>query len=330
MTDPRVSKLADVLTRYCLELKPGQLFRIEGLYLAEPLMREVYRSALLAGAHPFTRVGLSGMEPLRYRHSTDEQLTFVPALERREIEEIDARLAIWCDWNTRELTNVDSHKIALFRGARRDIFRVFMDRVARGELHWCGTLFPSQASAQDAEMALDEYADFVFGAMQLDRPDPIAEWQRVSREQDRLVKLLNDTREIEMKTKETQLKFRCGGRKWINCDGHQNFPDGEIFTCPIEDTVEGTIRFSFPAVYGGQAVEDVRLRFAQGRVVEAHAARGEPILSATLDTDAGARFVGEISFGTNYGIQRFTRNTLFDEKIGGTMHVAVGASLNQK
>jgi aminopeptidase len=329
MIDPRVSKMADVLVGYCLALKPGSLFRIEGPYLAEPLIREVYRAALQTGANPFTRIAVNGMEPIRYRYASEAQLKFVSELELREMEKIDARLTLWCDWNTRELTGVDSHKIALVRGARKELFGIYINRVARGDLRWCGTLYPSQASAQDAEMSLEDYEEFVFNAMHLDKPDPIGEWQRVSQEQARLVRILNEVREIEMKTRDTSLKFRCAGRKWVNCDGKQNFPDGEIFTCPIEDSVEGTIRFSFPAIYSGKAVEDVRLRFVKGKVVEARAAKGEDLLNATLDTDAGARYAGEISFGTNFGIQRFTRNTLFDEKIGGTMHVAVGASLKE-
>jgi aminopeptidase len=321
--------MSEVLVKYCLALKPGNLFRIESPYLAEPLIREVYRAALQAGANPFTRIGLSGLAPLRFRYASDEQLKFVPELERLEMEKIDARLTLWCDWNTKELSNVDPTKIALANGARRELFTIYMDRVAKGDLRWCGTLYPSQAGAQDAEMSLDDYETFVFNAMRLDQPDPIAEWQRVSQEQDRLVRILNETKEIEMRTKDTRLKFRCAGRKWINCDGKMNFPDGEIFTCPIEDSVEGEIHYTFPAVYSGKEVEDVRLRFEKGKVVEARAAKGEEFLNAMLDTDSGSRHVGEISFGTNYSIQRFTRNTLFDEKIGGTMHVAVGASLKE-
>ena len=327
MSDPRLKRLADVLVRYCLGLKPGQEFRIEGPCLAEPLIQEIYRAALLAGAYPGTNIGVSGLNPIKYKYSNDEQLKHISEIERFAIEKLDAIVTLWGDWNTKELTNADSKRIALSRAARKEFFTRYLERIARGELHWCGTLFPTHAGAQDAEMALDEYEDFVFNAMLLDKPDPIAEWQRVSAEQARLVKLLDEVKTMELKTLDTHLKFNCAGRKWINCDGHENFPDGEIFTCPIEDSVEGTIRFTFPAIYTGKEVEDVRLRFEQGKVVEAHALKGEDFLIAMLDTDEGSRRVGEISFGVNYGIQRFTRNTLFDEKIGGTMHLAVGASL---
>jgi aminopeptidase len=219
--------------------------------------------------------------------------------------------------------------MAMAQGARKELFKRFMDRTARGEMRWVGTLFPNHASAQDAEMSLEEYENFVFGAMLVDRSDPVAEWRRISREQERQAQVLNQVKTVRLQTRDTDLTFQCGGRKWINCDGQQNFPDGEIFVCPIEDSVEGFIRFSFPGIYMGKEVDDIRLRFEKGKVVEAHAAKAEGFLHSILDTDPGARFVGEISFGTNYGIQRFTKNTLFDEKIGGTMHLALGASLKE-
>lgn len=329
MTDPRLQKMAHVVANYCLELKPGMEVRIDAPYLAEPLIREIYREALLAGAYPSTRVGIAGLGPILYRYSSEDQLKHISKVEQFMVENLDAVVSLWADWNTREMTNVDSKKMAMFRAARKDLNTRFLERIAKRELHWCGTLFPTHASAQDAEMGLEEYESFVFGAMLLDKPDPIAEWQRVSREQARIVDYLNQVKTIEMKTKDTDLRFNCGGRKWINCDGKENFPDGEVFTGPIEDSVEGTIRFSFPAVYGGKEVENVRLRFEKGKCVEARAAKGEEYLNAMLDSDEGARYVGEISFGTNYGIQRFTKHTLFDEKIGGTMHLAVGASLTE-
>ncbi|MEO0080630.1 MAG: aminopeptidase, partial [candidate division WOR-3 bacterium] len=200
-------------------------------------------------------------------------------------------------------------------------------REARGELRWVGTQFPTDASAQDAEMALVEYEDFVYGAGMVDRKDPIGEWRRISARQRKLVRRLNRLKEIRIVGPDTDIRFGVEGRKWVNCDGHVNFPDGEVFTSPQEELTEGFIRYSYPAVYGGREVENVRLRFERGRVVEARADKGEEFLRAMLETDEGARYVGELSFGTNYAIKRFTKNTLFDEKIGGTMHVALGASL---
>lgn len=327
MTDARVQKQAEVLIRYCLALKPGQELRIEGPSLAEPLIQEVFRAALKAGVYPSTNIVCSGLNYIRFRDATDAQLQHISEFERLTVEKMDAILTIWADWNTKELTGIDARRLALYRSARKELFNRYLERIARGELRWCGTLFPTHAGAQDAEMALEEYEDFAFTAMHLNKPDPVAEWQRISAEQARLVLQLNSFQTLSLHGPDTELNFSCAGRKWVNCDGRQNFPDGELFTCPIENSVQGRIRFSFPAVHSGKEVEDVQLWFDQGRVVEARARKGEDFLKAMLDTDEGARRVGELAFGVNYGIQRFTRNTLFDEKIGGTIHLALGASL---
>jgi aminopeptidase len=327
MADSRIEKLAQVLVRYCLDLQPGKEVQINSTYLAEPLIREVYRECLRAGAYPTTRIGISGLGPMFYRLASDDQIKHVSEIERFEVEKIDATIGIMAAWNTKGGSGLDPKKLALANSSHHELMERMMEREVKGEFKWVGTQFPTNASAQDAEMALDDYEDFVYGAMLLDKPDPAAEWKRVSGEQERLVKYLNEVQAVEVRARDTHLKFRCAGRKWINCDGKVNFPDGEVFTGPIEDSVEGEIRFTFPAIYMGREVIDVRLRFEHGKVVEAHAAKGEDLLLATIDTDPGARFVGEVALGTNYGIQRFTKNILFDEKIGGTMHMALGASL---
>jgi aminopeptidase len=327
MTDPRLTSLARVLVRYCLDVKPGKEVMIGSSYLAEPLIREVYREVVLAGAYPITRVSISGLGPMFFRLASDDQIAHISKIERTENETVDYMVGIAAAWNTKAGSGLDPRKLALSASSHRELMERMMEREARGEFRWVGTQYPTNSAAQDAEMALDDYEDFVYGAMLVDKPDPIAEWQRVSTEQERLVKYLNDVKAVEVKARDTNLRFLCAGRKWINCDGKANFPDGEVFTGPIEDSVEGTIRFTFPAIYAGREVEGVWLRFEKGKVVEAHAGKGEDLLLATIDTDSGARFVGEVALGTNYGIQRFTKNTLFDEKIGGTMHLALGASL---
>ncbi len=327
MIDPRIEKMAKVLTRYSLELKKGDLFRIDGSYLTEPLIKAVFKEALLLGANPYTMVTIEGLQEIFYKNASEEQLKFVSPIDWLTCEKLDAQLTLWGDWNTKYLTNVDAKRVAMYFGARKDLFNRRLERISRHELRWCGTLFPTQANAQDAEMSLSEFEDFVFTAGFLDRPDPIAEWQNLSRQQATLIEELSKKRQFRIKASDTDLTFEVQGRKWINCDGHLNFPDGEIFTSPIEESVEGSIRYTYPAVYQGKEVEDVRLQFEAGRVIKASAAKGEDFLKAMLDTDAGARYVGEFSFGNNYGIQRFIKHTLFDEKIGGTIHIALGASL---
>ena len=324
MADPRVEKLAKVLVHYSLRIRPGDLFRISGAALAAPLIRAVYREALAAGAHPFVRVTVDGLEEIYLKTASDEQLRFVSDLQRAETEQITASLGIRGGWNTRELTQVDPKRVALRREATREMGRRFLERAGKEELRWCGTQYPTQAEAQDAEMSLSEYEDFVFGAGMLDRDDPVAAWEEVGRDQDRITTFLDTCKTLAVRGPDIDLELSVTGRKWINAAGDKNFPDGEVFTGPVEDSANGRVRFSFPAIYNGREVLDIELLFEQGKVAHARAAKGEEFLHAMLETDAGARYVGEFAFGTNYNITRFTRNILFDEKIGGTLHMALG------
>lgn len=326
MVDPRVTKLAQVLVHYSLKLKPGDLFRISAHAVAAPLVREVYREALLAGAHPFTNIKISDLDELFYKHSSEDQLRFISELVRQETELIDATIAILGDENTKSLSGVDPKRIAVARDARRELQARLMQRAAEDDLRWCVTQFPTQANAQDADMSLSEYADFVYGAGLLNEDDPVAAWERVCTEQQRIADFLMQHDTIRLVSSNTDLTYRVGGRTWINAAGDKNFPDGEVFTGPIEDSAQGYITYSFPAVYSGREVEGVRLVFEQGKVVEATAQKGQDLLISLLDMDPGARYLGEVAFGLNYGITRFSRNILFDEKIGGTVHLALGAS----
>lgn len=326
MKDPRYEKFAQVLVQYCLELEKNDLFMITATPIAEPLVVEVYREALRAGAHPFVRLGLPGLGEIFYKGAKKHQLEFVSPITKFEMEKIDKRLSIRASANTKALTGVDPSKQAASSRAHRPILDRFMERSATGELKWCGTQFPCQASAQDAEMSLDEYEDFVLRACLLHRKDPVAAWRGVHRRQARICRFLNNVKKLRIVAKDTDVRMSVEGRKWINSDGKHNMPSGEVFTGPIEDSVEGRIAFSFPACTSGREVHDVRLTFEKGKVVKAAASKGEDFLLKQLDVDEGARFVGEVAIGTNYAIQRFTKNTLFDEKIGGTIHMAVGAS----
>jgi aminopeptidase len=322
-----IDKLAKVLVHYSLAVKKNDWVRIEGSYLAEDLMRACLVEVLKAGGNPSLRAGIEGAAALIYKHGSDAQLKYVAPSTKVEFDRIDCWLSLWGGWNTREMTGVEPGRIALSRAARKPLFDRMLKRISTGSLRWCGTQYPTHSSAQDAEMSLADYRDFVFRAGLLHKADPVAEWKKVSKKQARIAKFLGTLKTIRIAGPDTDLSFNVAGRKWINCDGHENFPDGEIFTGPRENSAEGHIRYTFPAVYGGRAVENVRLEFKQGRVVEATADKGQDYLAAMLDMDPGARRVGELAFGTNYGIKRFTRNTLFDEKIGGTMHIAVGGSL---
>jgi len=326
MPDPRIEKLAKVLTHYSLTLRKGDLFQIRGNPISEPLVREVFREAVRLGANPFVDLTPDGLDEILYKGGTETQIKYVSPLAVQKIKTIDATLAILANANTKGLSGVDPKRMAWAQVARKPIMKVFMDRSANGSLRWCLTQFPCHASAQDAEKSLSEYEDFVYGAGFLDDRDPVKRWQTLSKQQEKLARFLNRKREVHIQADGTDLRVGVRGRKWINCDGKLNFPDGEVFTGPVEDSVDGTVKFSFPAVHLGREITGIRLTFEKGRVVRAEAEKGQEFLQTILKTDAGASYLGEFAIASNYNIQQYSRNTLFDEKIGGTIHMALGAS----
>jgi aminopeptidase len=326
MRDPRLTKLAEVLVNYSVGVKPGQLVRISGPTVAEPLVVEIYREVVRAGGNPMVRMAPEEVEEILYKNATEQQLDFLNPVAKFEIETVDCSIGIWADENTKALTNCDPKRMARNAAARRPIGDIFMKRAAEGKLRWSGTQFPCQASAQDADMSLAEYEDFVFAAGLLSEADPVAAWKKISQRQQRLVDFLNGKSDYHVVAANgTDIRMSVAGHKWINCDGHENFPDGEVFTGPVIDSASGVVHFSFPAVHGGREVENVRLKFKDGKVVDASADKGQDFLISMLDMDAGSRLLGECAIGTNYSITRYTKNTLFDEKIGGTAHFALGA-----
>lgn len=327
MADPRHQKLAKVLVQYSLKLQPGDKLAIKSKDIAAPLVREVYREAIRAGAYVTTFITLDGLQEIELQESSDEQLEHVSDFNVFVTDHFDATLTIWAEENTRAMSMIDPKRIAKKRNAQAALTKRSLERMANGTERWCGTLYPTQAHAQDARMSLSAYEDFVYGAGMLDLEDPIAAWLKVHAEQQRIADFLTQHDEIHIITPDTDITYRVGGRKWINCAGTENFPDGEVFSGPIEDSVNGVVRFSYPAIYDGNEVEDVRLTFEHGKVVKSSASRGLDFLNAMLNTDAGSRTLGEVAFGLNYSIQQFSGDTLFDEKIGGTMHMALGASL---
>lgn len=326
MVDPRVEKLARVLVHYSLAAKKGQLVRIAGPAVAAPHLAAAYREVLLAGAYPSVRVAVDGLEEIYFKHANDAQLGFVSDLDRMEVERFDADLRFLGSTNTRALSHIPPERMAKRREATRELTRRYMERAATGEFRWCLTQAPTHADAQEAEMSLGEYEDFVYAAGHLDREDPVAAWEAVAKDQAKVVSLLGSIKTLRVVGPDTDLTLSVAGRKWISAAGTHNFPDGEVFTGPVEESTRGTVRFSFPAIYGGREVTDVRLTFEGGRVTGAVAAKGQEFLLAMLDLDAGARTLGEFAFGLNYDIQQWTRNILFDEKIGGTLHMALGAA----
>jgi len=326
MHDPRIERLAKVLVGYSTAVKPDQLVRISGSPLSLPLVSAIYREVLAAGAHPMVRLTYEELEELFVKHANTKQLEFVNPITLFEVGKIDAAISMWAEENTRNLTNADPKKLAVSQSARKPMFETFMKRAADGALKWVGTQYPTHGAAQDAEMSLNEYADFVFNAGKLNEADPVAAWKALSARQQRLVDMLQGKSDYRVTAANgTDIRMSVAKRTWINCDGKENFPDGEVFTGPVLDSVEGQVNFSFPAVHLGRECSDVKLTFKNGKVVDASASKGQDFLFQMLDMDAGSRFLGECAIGTNYGIKQYTRNTLFDEKIGGTVHFALGA-----
>jgi aminopeptidase len=330
MSDPRVAKLAELLVNYSLELQPGQQVRIDGGTVAAPLVRELYRHALRAGAHPRTRIDVEGIDVITLAEASEQQLTFVSELDRQDVEQIDAFITIWGDRNTRALSQADPARVSRRIGSPRQLINRLWERIDADQAKWVGARFPTEAHAQDAEMSLSDYEDFVYGACHVrEDEDPVAHWRGTSSVLDARARELETFRELRIVGPDTDLRLGVEGRGWIGADGKLNMPDGEVFTSPLETETEGEIRFSFPALFHGRSVEDVRLRFEGGRVVAAEAKTGNDYLQSLLDMDDGSRILGELAFGLNYEIDRFTRDILFDEKIGGTVHLALGASFKK-
>ena len=329
MRDPRVERLADLIVGYSLDLREGQVLRIDGFDVAAPLAVAIYRSALRAGALPYTSLTLDGLHEILVAEGSEEQLEYISPVAWRELETLGAQVTIWSETNTKSFTRADERRHGKLIGAQRRLAKRRWQRIAADELAWCGTLHPTQAHAQDADMSLDEYERFFFAACHADEPDPAAHWRAVSEGLTQRAATLAEVRELRILGPDTDVRLGVGARTWLAAEGRLNMPDGEVFTSPVEAETEGEIRFTFPAIFQGREVEDVRLCFRDGKVVAAEASRGATYLRELLDLDAGARVLGEVAFGLNYEIDRFTRNILLDEKIGGTMHLALGAAFEQ-
>jgi aminopeptidase len=327
MIDSRIQKLAHVLVNYSTEVKPGDKVRIAGTPASEPLLREVYREVLRAGAHPLVRVQLTEEEFLFYHEAGETQLDYLDPLALHEMENVDVSIRAFPDQNPHALTAVAPEKKQRRLRALKPLAEKVVQRWRDGRLRWVGSLYPTAALAQEARVSLEEFAEFVFKAGKLDEPDPAAAWKVVSARQQKICDRLNHCSTIRYVGLDTDLTCSCSGRTWLNCDGKLNFPDGEVCTSPVEESVNGMIRFTFPGIFQGQEVEDICLTFKDGKVVEARAVKGEPLLQKLLQTDEGASHVGEIAIGTNDQIGRFSKNMLFDEKMGGTIHLAIGMAI---
>ena len=327
MKDERLNKLAKLLVNYSTKVKKGDFVFVMCDAVALPWAKEVVKEATLAGGHVETVITSAEIAEMKLKHATDKQLKEENYLMLQMLEKADVWLTAWGSRNTRANSKTPAEKLRLSAQGATSWRKIYSERVGNRTLRWCGTQFPTYADAQEASMSLDDYEDFVYGAGLLNCENPVAEWQRISREQEQWINYLNKKKELHIISKDTDIKVSVNGRKWVNCDGEANFPDGEVFTSPVETEINGHIAFSFPGIYMGKVIEDIRLEVKDGLIVKATAKSGENILKEILKTDEGSMRFGEVAIGTNYGITEFTRNMLFDEKIGGTVHMAVGDSM---
>ena len=318
-------KYANLLINYSLKLKKGDRLLINSTYLAEPLLKEVYKCAIAAGANPEFKIGIHGMQKIFYDNASNEQLKYVSELYRHAVENFEAILTINAPFNLKDLQNVSSEKKKTVNIAGASLSKRFMQRSAEGSLKWSYCEFPTDAGAQEASMSSDEYQNFVFGACFLYDDDPCGKWNELKNNQQKWVDYLTKTKKLRFVNKDSDISCSVENRVWINSSGDANMPSGEVFTAPVEDSVDGKIRFSYPGIFMGQEIEDITLNVKNGEVVSWSAKKGAELLDQLFDI-AGARRFGEVAIGTNYGIKKFIKNMLFDEKIGGTIHMAVGAA----
>lgn len=329
MTDPRVTKLAQILVNHSTRIEPGDRVIIEATTAAEPLIRAVFKQILQAGGHPHLLMKIPEQEKELFSFGNDHQLAYVNEFQKLAYEQFEARIRIHSLTNTQALRDFAVEKQSQRQKAKAPILETQMDRGASGAFKWLTTLFPTQAYADEAGMDKAEFENFVYQACHADKENPIQLWTDIKESQEQARARIQGHDTVELSGPNVDLTLSVQGRTFINSYGLHNMPDGEIFTGPVEDSVNGWIRYSYPAIHNGIVVRGIELTFQGGKVVEASAEEQESYLHQMLDTDSGSRSVGEFAIGTNMEIQQFTGNILFDEKIGGTIHMALGAGYPQ-
>ncbi|MHA1914128.1 MAG: aminopeptidase [Promethearchaeota archaeon] len=324
------TKLAEVVVKYSVKINKDDKVFITGPSFATEFFQALFVEITKVGGHTLLLPQIEGMEELKYKYSSEEQLLYADPIRKKVLEDFDVYIVIHGDYNTRKLTTVDPNLIAKVQGSpnQREIYNILMSRLGTKELRYLVLPLPCNSLAQEANMDLISYYEFIEKALFLDKEDPINEWLEIKKRQNKLVEYLNEVDKIQVIGEDTDLTLSTKGRTWINCCGELNLPDGEIFASPIEDSVNGKIRFTYPGIYIGNEIENIYLEFKEGKVIKATASKGEHLLKELLKIE-NAEILGEFAIGTNYGITKFTKNMLFDEKMGGTLHCALGAGLEE-
>jgi len=333
MTDLNTVKMAKLLTDYSTHVQNGDLAIITGDENAMPLYKEFFRCVFRAGGYPhystllpgyFDAMGDHPLDEIFLLEGNDDQLRFISPLSQIIADRFDVVVIVLAPQNLRTLSRIKSNVTSLRSASTVSIMDRFSQRISDGTLKRCVVAYPTNALAQQANMSLNDYSEFLFTACHLNDDDPGKAWQAISKSQEKIIKEIAHYKKIRIIAEDTDLKLSVAGRTWLNCDGKFNMPDGEIFTGPVEDSVKGHIKISFPGILSGQEIENIHLFFENGKVVSANASSGEDLLQETIKTDSGAGYLGEVGIGTNYQIHQFTQLMLFDEKIGGTIHIALG------
>jgi aminopeptidase len=330
MINPIYEKLAKLVVGYSLEVEKGHQVLMTGLPSAKELFHALNAEILKVGAYPAYFLAIEGMREIFFKYASEEQLSFVDNMERAMYRDFDRLIQISGNYNTRRYSRVKPEKMTKFVGSpeRKKLMEIFEKKSSSGELKWVIVPFGTQADAQEANMDLYSYEEFIYRSLLLDKENPSEEWRNIKKNQSSIVEYLDKVEIIQVIGEDTDLTVGVKDRKWINCSGQKNLPDGEIYTSPIEDQTNGHIRFTYPGIYIGKEVEDIYLEFKDGEVTKATAKKGEELLGELLKIENANR-IGEFAIGTNYGIKRFTKNMLFDEKIGGTMHCALGLGFEE-
>lgn len=325
-----VQKYADLLANYCLEIRPGDKVFVSTTLLAEPLVRAFYQAALEAGAATVeTDLAFREREQLLMQYASDIALRTPPLLSSTAMEHFDCYLSIMAPYNLRTDQSPAPQRKMIRQDALAPQYKRYFERTADRRLKRTLCQWPTDVVAHEAGMSLSEYEHFVFSACKLYENDPKAAWIQQRMQQQAIADHLNASKHIRyVNDHGTDLQFSCEGRTWINSDGQTNMPSGEVYTSPVEDSVQGVIHYTYPCIYQGHEVEGVTLWVRDGFIERWEAVRGKDFLDQIFETP-GARRFGEAAVGTNYGITRMTKNILFDEKIGGTVHLAVGQSYLQ-
>jgi len=313
--DLRTRKLAQLAVRYSIFVKPGEKVIISGGTEAIPFLIELYKEIILQKAHPIVKVGLPDISDFFYKYATKEQIENFPDYWMDTIKQADKYIGIHTETNTRELTSADSKKIS----ARQKVVHKISEYVCneKDKIRRCTISYPVHAFAQDAEMSLTEYENFVYEAC-------LQDWKKLGKRIDKIKNKFEKGNEVHLIGEGVDLKFSIKGKNAVADKGEDNMPGGEVYMAPVRESLNGWIKFDYPAIESGKEVTDIELKFENGKVVEAKASKNEDFLKEMLATDENSSYAGEFGIGCNPKINQFTKNLLFDEKIGGTIHLALG------